>query len=77
MIAILDRVICCYHDMPGLVELSAARPNKLYGLVYPRDTWWVKLGLAMENFFYWLRREHFRVLIHSIEALRPCYTVRD
>src|SRR5262245_50517425 len=35
-IVTLDRVICCYHDMPGLVELSAARAAKLYGLVYPR-----------------------------------------
>jgi magnesium-protoporphyrin O-methyltransferase len=71
-IVTLDRVICCYHDMPSLVELSAARAGQLYGLVYPRDTWWVKLGLALENCFHWLRREHFRVFAHStktVEAL--------
>ena len=68
-IVTLDRVICCYHDMPGLVEPSTARAGKLYGLVYPRDTWWVKLGLAVENFFYWLRRDHFRVFAHSTQAI--------
>jgi hypothetical protein len=68
--------------MPELVELSAARAGKLYGLVYPRDTWWVKLGLAVENFFYWLRRDHFRVFAHSTQAVeallrrqgfKPCF----
>jgi magnesium-protoporphyrin O-methyltransferase len=68
-IVTLDRVICCYDDMPGLVEPSAARAHKLYGLVYPRDTGWVKLGLAVENFFHWLRREHFRVFAHPTEAV--------
>ena len=35
-IVTLDRVICCYRDMPALVAQSAARARKLYGVVYPR-----------------------------------------
>ena len=38
----LDRVICCYHDMRGLVSQSAAKATRLYGVVYPRDTWWTR-----------------------------------
>src|SRR5947199_213845 len=34
-IVTLDRVICCYHDMPALVERSSAKAARLYGLVYP------------------------------------------
>ena len=49
-IVTLDRTICCYHDMPALVGLSAARANKMYGLVYPRDVWWIKVGTAIVNF---------------------------
>ena len=41
----LDRVICCYPDMEKLVSLSVERARQLYGLVYPRDTWWIKIGL--------------------------------
>lgn len=63
-IVTLDRVICCYHDMQRLVGLSSARARKLYGVVYPRDTWWTKIGLPMMNFFYWLRRTPFRVFAH-------------
>jgi len=68
-IVTLDRVICCYHDMPQLVELSTTRANKLYGLVYPRDTWWVWLGYLFENFLFWLQRTSFRVFLHPTEAV--------
>ncbi|MEX2535586.1 MAG: methyltransferase domain-containing protein [Trueperaceae bacterium] len=39
----LDRVICCYDDMEALVSASTARAERLYGLVYPRDSWWNRL----------------------------------
>lgn len=65
----LDRVICCYHDMPALVGLSAARARKLYGLVFPRDVWWIKLGLPLVNLLLKLRREPFRVFIHPTAAV--------
>jgi hypothetical protein len=63
-IVTLDRVVCCYHDMEHLVELSAARAEKLYGLVYPRDDWWVKLGTAIENLVLRLQRSPFRSFVH-------------
>jgi magnesium-protoporphyrin O-methyltransferase len=68
-IVTLDRVICCYPEMEKLVSLSAARARKLYGLVYPRDTWWVKIGLATGNFFLWLQRSRFRTFVHPTEAV--------
>ena len=68
-IVTLDRVICCYPDMPALVERSAALARVAYGLVYPRDTWWVKLGLALENLAFRARRNPFRVYAHSAAAV--------
>ncbi len=68
-IVTLDRVICCYHDMEKLVGLSAARARKLYGLVYPRQAWWVKIGLALENIFFRLRRSPYRAFFHPTEAV--------
>lgn len=68
-IVTLDRVICCYDDMPQLVELSTVRANKLYGLVYPRDTWWVGLGYLFKNFTFWLQGTSFRVFLHPTEAV--------
>ena len=68
-IVTLDRVICCYHDMEKLVDLSAVRARKLYGLVYPRDTWWVKIGLAIQNLYFRLRRSHYRAFAHPTQAV--------
>jgi ubiquinone/menaquinone biosynthesis C-methylase UbiE len=71
-IVTLDRVICCYPDMEKLVSLSAARAGKMYGVVYPRDTWWVKIGLALGNLYFRLRRNPFRTYSHatrSVEAI--------
>jgi hypothetical protein len=68
-IVTLDRVICCYHDMQRLVELSSAKATKLYGLVYPRDTWWVNFGFFFENFTLWLQRNPFRVFVHPTEEV--------
>jgi Methyltransferase domain len=64
-IVTLDRVVCCYPDMPGLVGESAARAQKLYGLVYPRDAWWMKLGGRFINLFLWIQRNPFRFFVHS------------
>ncbi len=63
-IVTLDRVICCYDDMPRLVSSSAKRAASLYGLVYPRDTWWTKSGSAAANLWFRLRRSPMRTFVH-------------
>ena len=68
-IVTLDRVICCYDNAKALVSLSASKARRLYGVVYPRSTWWVKLLLFFENIGYWLRRSPFRAFVHSSELV--------
>lgn len=71
-IVTLDRVICCYPDMPALVRLAAAGAGRYLGAVYPRTVWWVRLLSELENFCHRLRRCEFRVYSHApvrIEAL--------
>ena len=68
-IVTLDRVICCYPDMPALVELSSARATSFYAVVYPRDTWWMKLGMAAINFGSWLLRKPYRFFVHPTASV--------
>lgn len=68
-IVTLDRVICCYPDMPDLVRLSAEHARKFYSVVYPRDSWLIKAGIRMLNFFFWLRKEPFRTFIHPTQVV--------
>lgn len=69
-IVTLDRVICCYDDMPKLVSLSAQKAKKYYAVVYPRDLWWVKLANAVYyNFRNWLNGNPMRNYVYSTEAV--------
>ena len=68
-IVTLDRVICCYNDMRELVGRSSALAIRLYGVVYPRDTWWVKAETAISNFIYWIHGNPFRLFVHPTEAV--------
>jgi predicted TPR repeat methyltransferase len=68
-IVTLDRVICCYGDMEALVGRSAERSRRLYGLVYPRESWWVRLGLRLANLAMRMRGSAFRAYAHRTSAV--------
>jgi 2-polyprenyl-3-methyl-5-hydroxy-6-metoxy-1,4-benzoquinol methylase len=68
-IVTLDRVICCYDNMEKMVSLSLAHAGKLYGMVYPRDSWWMKIGLAVMNFIFKLQRNPFRIFPHPSQVV--------
>lgn len=64
-IVTLDRVICCYHDMPTLINLSAQKARRLYGIVYPLDRWWIRLAISVYyNFRNWVQRNPMRMFVH-------------
>jgi magnesium-protoporphyrin O-methyltransferase len=68
-IVTLDRVICCYDNMEELVAASAEKAKGMYGLVFPRDTWYGRLGVSAGNFTCWARRNPFRSFVHPPEAV--------
>jgi SAM-dependent methyltransferase len=68
-IVTLDRVICCFDEMEVLVGLSAAKAASLYGVVYPRSAWWVRLGTALANLFLAVRGTPFRIFTHATSAV--------
>ncbi len=68
-IVTLDRVICCYHDMQALVGLSVAKADVLYGLVYPRDTWWLRVAISLGNLYLRVARNPFRAFVHRTQAV--------
>ena len=68
-IVTLDRVICCYHALEALVGLSALRARRLYGLVYPRDAWWIRAAVPAQNTVFRLVRNPFRIFVHATAAV--------
>lgn len=61
----LDRVVCCYPDVDALLWAASARARRLIAFTYPRDRWYVRAAIAVENFWRWLTRSPFRAFIHS------------
>ena len=68
-IVTLDRVVCCYPDMDRLLTAAAQRTRRLFGAVYPRDTWWVHAGVVLTNLLQRMRRTDFRVYLHPPAAI--------
>jgi 2-polyprenyl-3-methyl-5-hydroxy-6-metoxy-1,4-benzoquinol methylase len=75
-IVTLDRVLCCYPDVEGLVHASAAHARRLYGVVYPREAWWLRPAFAAANFFLRLRGSSFRIFLHPTEVVEA-FLARD
>ncbi len=68
-IVTLDKVVCCYRDMESLVRVSVEKAKRFYGLVYPRDNWWVKAAIGFENLFESLKGSDFRVYVHPTQEV--------
>ena len=68
-IVTLDRVVCCYPDFRGLLKAAAAHSRSALALTYPRETWYLRLGLGIVNFFQNLWKDPFRVFLHPIAEM--------
>ena len=65
----LDRVVCCYPAYAPLLEHAAAHGRRLLALSYPRDRWWVRVGVWIENTWRRLNGEEFRAFVHPPAAM--------
>ena len=65
-IVTLDRVVCCYPDFRGLLKAAASQSRRALALTYPRETWYLRIGLHVINFFQRLTRDPFRVFLHPV-----------
>jgi len=68
-VVVLHRVVCCYPDYQALVGAAADHASDQLLLTFPRDAWWIRLGLATINRLQGLRRHAFRVYLHPPAAI--------
>ena len=61
----LDRVVCCYPSSEPLLDAAVRHADRYLALSYPRDVWYVRLGMRIENAQRWLTRNSFRTFVHS------------
>lgn len=60
----LDRVICCYPDLPALLGAAVATGPRLIGLVHPTDGPVVRGSMALFNAVGRLLRRHHSFYVH-------------
>jgi len=63
-VVIMNRVICCYPDMPRLAGAAAERTRELLVMSYPKEAWWTKIGLKLGNSALRATRREFQVFLH-------------
>lgn len=65
----LDRVVCCYPNMRGLLKAASSKSRKAVALTYPREVWYVRAVMSVMNFFQRLRNDPFRVFVHPVAEM--------
>jgi len=65
----LDRVVCCYPNFRELLKAASSKSRKAIALTYPRETWYLRMGITVMNFFQRLRNDPFRVFVHPVAEM--------
>jgi magnesium-protoporphyrin O-methyltransferase len=69
-VVMLDRVICCYPDLPALLLPAVARARRVIALSYPRNAWWSRLLVRAANAGLTVTRRRFRMQFHRPDRVR-------
>jgi SAM-dependent methyltransferase len=69
-IVLLDKVVCCYENLDGLLEKSLSRARSVYALTHPSEHLLVRLMFQAHIAFSRLIRMQFRPYWHDWEAMR-------
>ncbi len=62
---VMNRVLCCYPDMPKLAAAAADHARSALVLSFPNSRWWTRFGLTVVNLGFRLFRVQFQVFMHS------------
>jgi magnesium-protoporphyrin O-methyltransferase len=66
---VLNRVLCCYPDMPLLAGGAADHAQRALVLSFPNDRWWTRLAFSVVNFGLRVTRRQFRIFLHPPESI--------
>jgi magnesium-protoporphyrin O-methyltransferase len=68
-VVLLNRVVCCSPDGIELTGAAARLTRQTLVLSFPRDGFWMRVGIRLVNAGQWLLRRSFRVFLHPPAAL--------
>jgi magnesium-protoporphyrin O-methyltransferase len=65
----MNRVICCYPDMPRLLGAALTSSRRFVAASFPRDRLGAKIAIGLGNLYCRIRRVDFRAFVHPVEAI--------
>ena len=68
-IVIMNRVVCCYPDVPTLIGRAAEHARQVMVVSYPQRRWWTRLAVGAGNAALQAARRHFQVFVHRPETI--------
>ena len=69
-IVTLDRVVCCYPSCSQLLDAAVARAERCLAISYPRDVWYVRAAMGLENGQRRLTGNAFRTFVHPANEIQ-------
>jgi magnesium-protoporphyrin O-methyltransferase len=63
-IVVMNRVICCYPDMPRLAGAAADHARGTLVMSFPKERWWSRVLMRMANVGMGIARREFRIFLH-------------
>jgi methyltransferase family protein len=70
----LDRVVCCYPDWAALLHVASRHCRRQLALSYPRDRWYVRLFVRLDNARRRLASNAFRTFVHPVSEMERFLT---
>jgi hypothetical protein len=68
-IVVMNRVICCYPDLPRLAGAAADHAKGLLVMSFPKERWWTRVVAWMTNFGMAVTRRQFRFFLHPTDQV--------
>lgn len=68
-VVLLNRVVCCYPDMPRLTGAAAEHTRRVLVLSFPANRWYVRLALGFGNLLLRALRRGFHIFVHPPEGI--------
>ncbi len=68
-IVVMNRVLCCYPDMPKLAGAAADHARQLLVVSFPKERWWTRVLISLGDLALRVARRQFQIFLHSPDKI--------
>lgn len=73
-LVVMDRAVCCYPHYEPLLDAALQHADEAFAWSYPRERWFVRLAIGVENAVRRLRANPFRAFVHPVREMQQLVT---